>query len=494
MKSYLITFILCIVHVSTQAQCETSTTIILNNTRGGFYANQKVSFTNNSNGSVIEKVSDANGEVTANLPCGHGFKVKIANYSRVVDIKTSERGGSSKRAISYSPDNITKSRAFAMNEEQRKLVDQIISGLPDTTRIRASRMSTPRDIQNYSQFRFKFNGLEGEELSGEYICFTGEKRHKSFVGNANSNGEILVYLPKGDNYILNFKHHKNFKNENIAYTKGTAHGTLEITYMGTKEAERRIAEEKERVRIEEERLKREKEEFEAYCKREKISLEEGMKRKLASSNGGADTVVSAVLNRYNWSEKLIVCDLTGSMNPYASQLAAWYQLNLKKEENLQFVFFNDGDSKDDAMKIIGSTGGIYYQKANGLVPLIGIMAEVRAKGNGGDCAENNMEALIKGVEMANPYKELVMIADNNAPVKDIEMLKNFKRPVHIIICGHRGWVHEDYLNIALHTKGSVHTMEEDIERIAKMSEGEEIIIGDSTYKIMGGKFVLVTKT
>ena len=53
------------------------------------------------------------------------------------------------------------------------------------------------------------------------------------------------------------------------------------------------------------------------------------------------------------------------------------------------------------------------------------MNYVQLKGYGGDCPENNMEALIKGVKQATPYKELVMIADNYAPVKDIELLKNF---------------------------------------------------------------------
>ena len=105
-----------------------------------------------------------------------------------------------------------------------------------------------------------------------------------------------------------------------------------------------------------------------------------------------------------------------------------------------------------------------------------------------------MEALIKGVKKAQPYKELVMIVDNNAPVKDISLLNQFNKPVHIILCGsYSGEVLVDYLLIAWKTKGSVHTIEEDISKIASMSEGQTIQIGKYTYKILGGEFVRITK-
>jgi len=210
--------------------------------------------------------------------------------------------------------------------------------------------------------------------------------------------------------------------------------------------------------------------------------------------GTTDTVVCNVLNRNKWINKLIVCDLTGSMQPYAMQLLFWYQLNLKKEQNLQFVFFNDGNEMPDHKKVIGETGGIYYSSSKGIDSLTAFVAKVTSRGSGGDCPENNMEALIKGVKMAKPYNEIVLIADNHAPVKDISLLKNFNQPVHIIICGSSdGLVLEGYLLIAWKTKGSIHTMEQDIQKIAKMSEGQEIVIGKITYQIMGGEFVRITK-
>jgi hypothetical protein len=37
-------------------------------------------------------------------------------------------------------------------------------------------------------------------------------------------------------------------------------------------------------------------------------------------------------------------------------------------------------------------------------------------------------------------------------------------------------------------------MEEDLTKIAAMSEGETIVVGGITYKIMGGQFVRITKS
>jgi hypothetical protein len=249
-----------------------------------------------------------------------------------------------------------------------------------------------------------------------------------------------------------------------------------------------------RIKAEEIRLKKEEEEFRLRCKKAGISIEEGRRREIMGwSNETADTVVLSVFNRHkDWKQKLIVCDLTGSMAPYSSQLLLWYQMNFKLEQNLQFVFFNDGDGKTDEQKIIGNTGGIYYSPSKNYDSLVRIMGKVAAAGSGGDCPENNMEALIKGIKMAKlPYKEIIMIADNYAPVKDIALLQNFNIPVHIVVCGSQGDVHPDYLQIAYKTGGSVHTMEQDISNIAKMLDGEILTIGKFKYRLSGGKFYKV---
>jgi len=268
-----------------------------------------------------------------------------------------------------------------------------------------------------------------------------------------------------------------------------------FSYLGTKEIERRKKEEEERIRREEERIKREREAFEKRCADLGLTLEDCHKKELEDYLKNfdlGDSVIMVTMNRNDWKDMLVVCDVTGSMSPYVAQIALWYRLRYKIDPRLQFVFFNDGDDTPDEKKKIGSTGGIYYSKSKGVESLDSLMSYVQAKGSGGDAPENNLEALIKGIHEASPFKELVMIADNNAPVKDIQLLVDFKTPVHIIVCGSTaGYVHPDYLKIAWKTKGSIHTMEQDIVSLARLSEGQQLKIGGATYRIMGGDFIQI---
>jgi hypothetical protein len=477
--------------------CETKVTIVLNNISGGVFPNQTVVLKSLSDGKEYSQTSNASGQAVFALPCEQKFDVKISNYTRKDEISSPMRnGGYSTQNFSYSADMKQKDALFAMTDAEKATLDKTVTSLPDTTFIKGSSMVRPAQLDMYTTFTITLKDLDSKPLVSEQIILTGIKRNKSFKGKTNTLGQMIVYLPKGDTYSVNFLLHKDYRKEEVEYRKGTSNSGMSLMYLGTAEVLRRKKIEEDRIKAEEIRLKKEHDDFVKWCKELKISEEEGHKRKLLEESGMTlDTVVMAVLNRNRWSEKLIVCDLTGSMNPYANQLSAWYQLNYKKETNLQFVFFNDGDNKPDESKVIGSTGGIYYQSAKGLDSLIVMMSKVRNRGYGGDCPENNMEALIKGVKIAKPYKELVMVVDNYAPVKDISLLKQFNKPVHIILCGsQRGEVLLDYLLIAWKTKGSVHTIEEDIYKIAGMLEGESIIVGGITYRIMGGEFVRVSKS
>lgn len=466
--------------------------------KGGFYANQTVTIISKDGKIKFEQKTDAKGFVNFDVPCETAFDLKISNYTHDEEVISGRQGSQIRQVLTYEPNMKEKDAFFAMSETEKAALNKAIAALPDTTILPVGLLKTPPHLENYELMSIKLKDLDNGPLMNEDFVISGVSRKKNFKGKTSKTGEIQLYIPKGDDYTLNFKYHKGYKKFDSEFKNGTINSRMEITYMGSKEYEKRKKEEEERIKAEEKRLEEERLAFEKYCKERKVSLEEGYKLKLKEAESSTaqsdDDVVTKVLNRNKWSEKLIVCDLTGSMDPYAQQLSVWYQLNYKKEPNLQFVFFNDGDNKNDSEKKIGATGGIYYQKSKGLDSLIHMMSFVRSRGNGGDCAENNMEALIKGVKKAQPYKELVMIVDNNAPVKDISLLSQFNKPVHIILCGsYRGEVLEDYLLIAWKTKGTIHTIEEDISKIASMSEGQTIQIGGYTYKILGGEFVRITK-
>jgi hypothetical protein len=119
------------------------------------------------------------------------------------------------------------------------------------------------------------------------------------------------------------------------------------------------------------------------------------------------------------------------------------------------------------------------------------MQKVQKNGNGGDTPENYIEALIVATNKTKSYNEVILIADNKSPVKDISMLKELKVPIRIIICGiKRGQaIRHDYLQIASATGGSVHTIEEDLWNVSDIKEGERVKIMDVEYQRTHGRIV-----
>ena len=493
-----ISFLLLLFEARSQ-ECQSTVIIKLNNTNGGNYSGQKITLKNKADGKAFTATSDEAGEATLSVPCGTLFEITISNYAKKKEIQSPAReSGLAKQTFTYEPNMAEKVKLFDMSQDEKKAVDLSASSLADTIFMKSSVMLSPANQNNYSKVSLSIQDIENKPLSAEVICFTGKNRNKNVKGTTDKNGHLSVYLLKGDTYFINFKYNRNFNSVECPYSKGSSTQELSFSYLGTKEIERRKKEEAARVIAETKRIKEEEAKFALHCKKLGITIEEGKRREIEErvlgSNPTTDTVVKAVLNRNKWSEKLIFCDLTGSMSPYAAQLALWYKLSYLKEKNLQFVFFNDGDNMPDSEKKIGSTGGIYYSASKGIDSLFNLIGKVSSAGEGGDCPENNMEALIKGVKMAKPYREMVMIADNNAPVKDIELLAKFNLPVHIILCGvYNDYVLIDYLNIAWKTKGTIHTIEQDITGLASMLEGQEIKIGNRLYRIMGGGFVRITK-
>jgi len=204
---------------------------------------------------------------------------------------------------------------------------------------------------------------------------------------------------------------------------------------------------------------------------------------------GPKKAVFKVIKRNNWTKRLFVVDVTGSMNDYAQQIKNWYILNFAQEEQAHFVFFNDGDDKLTVQKRIGKTGGVYICRNCGILEIEKNL-DFSSKWLGGDTPENDMEALLTAVDSIADYKELILLADNNSTVRDYELLAQLNVPVRIVLCGVvNDIVNEEYLNIAAATKGSVHTVEQDIQFLREMHEGNEIMIGERRYMFVSGGFV-----
>lgn len=204
-----------------------------------------------------------------------------------------------------------------------------------------------------------------------------------------------------------------------------------------------------------------------------------------------DSTVIKVLNRMGWQRMLVVADVTASMYPYTGQLLLWLQMNEEDRRIHQFVFFNDGDNKEEADKQPGRTGGIYNTASSEFENVEKLLYQTMRKGTGGAIPENNIEALLYGLDACADCQDVVMIADNHSGVSDIQLLSQVKKPVRIIVCGVLHNINPVYLTIARQTGGSVHLAETDIQNLAALKEGETVTLFNTVYKVVKGKFELV---
>lgn len=210
-----------------------------------------------------------------------------------------------------------------------------------------------------------------------------------------------------------------------------------------------------------------------------------------SGNYFQDTIVSITFNNtLDWENKIVVEDVTGSMYPYLTQTFLWRRLAVDSTQVSKFLYFNDGDNKPAAERLIGSTGGIYYIESSSIDSIEFRAKQAMAGGNGGDCPENNLEALIYANEIC-PSCNPLMIADNFAPIRDLILLDLITKPVDVILCGvFGGAIQANYLTLVKKTGGTIYTMEGELHDLTLLKEGETIEFGGQKFLIKDGNFVL----
>jgi hypothetical protein len=221
-------------------------------------------------------------------------------------------------------------------------------------------------------------------------------------------------------------------------------------------------------------------------------------KSIAKTTGIANTpdLIFKVFDRNTqWKNCLIATDVTGSMYPYLAQFKVWHKLHLNiNSQNNDFIFFNDGDNMPDNLKVTGQVGGLYYVHTSCFSALSSTMNMAMSSGGGGDGPENNLEAVLKGLQSNPEIKEVIMIADNNATPRDLALLYKIKVPIRLILCGAQFGINTDYLEMIRINGGSIHTMEDDLYTLSKLNNGEKIIIDGIEYEMKYGKFLKRTKT
>lgn len=207
-----------------------------------------------------------------------------------------------------------------------------------------------------------------------------------------------------------------------------------------------------------------------------------------------DTSVLKIFNRNkHWKNMTVAVDVTGSMYPYISQVALWFKLHEKDNEIKNVVAFNDGDMKDSHEKITGNTGGIYSGSPKSFEEAKELLVLAMRKGGGGDGQENDIEALLHAQTKFTSAKEFILIADNMAPLRDFELIKELKIPVRVVLCGTHFGINLHYIQLAYATGGSIHTMEKDLYDLLKMKDGTVITLGSEAFKIVDGTIVQLKK-
>jgi len=466
--------------------------ITLKNNSGKPHRYIKISLRDKDTDEIFKATTNSNGEADFILPADGNFEITFSNSQLTRSMRMPDQEGISlKSTYTYNGGKDDWSKKFPPSTTQKRQWEHLFNQYADTVNLERETRISNYD-ERFQEFSIKLTDLNAGNLANEIVYLRAKNHKKVFYGITNKYGELSMLIPKGDIYYLDFVYDKAFEELDVKLALGHSRQRISIQYIGTREIERRKKEEELRLVAEEKEMKKSREKFALRMKTLGKSEIEGYKEELKDYKKEEAGIVSEVLNRNTkWHNKLIVCDLTGSMNPYSGDLIKWYSDEIKKDKNLQFVFFNDGNNIDDEKKVIGKTGGIYYSDKPSIKNTINLMAKVQYAGDGGDGAENNIEAIIEGSIQARAFNSLIMIADNDAPVKDMILLDKVNKPVHIILCGVDDWIEEDYLTIAYRTKGSIHTMMEDFNNISRTRNGGRITINGIEYLLMSNRFVMV---
>ncbi len=87
-----------------------------------------------------------------------------------------------------------------------------------------------------------------------------------------------------------------------------------------------------------------------------------------------------------------------------------------------------------------------------------------------------------------------MLADNWSDMRDYNLRYQVNKPVRIILCGTKYGINPQYLNLAYITKGSVHTIEEDLDKLFELKNGATFILAGQTFVVSNGNIIPLAKT
>jgi len=193
-------------------------------------------------------------------------------------------------------------------------------------------------------------------------------------------------------------------------------------------------------------------------------------------------VYNQIRNKSFKGKWAFVIDVTGSMAPYTGQVMAILKSRPNLATDHYFSFFNDGNGAPEILKRIGNSGGVYTVKTSNFDSIYQTMQRAMNAGSGGDLPENNIEAILRSLKKWSDVDTVLMVADANAPVKDIRILRFVDKPVQLVLCGDiTNLIPLDYVRIAKATKGNILTNDGEIRDLHLKKVGQTIEVGEAEY-------------
>jgi len=185
----------------------------------------------------------------------------------------------------------------------------------------------------------------------------------------------------------------------------------------------------------------------------------------------------------------LVMDVTGSMGSSIAAMLSWIKKNSESMPFTSFSFFNDGDNAN--AKPIGKTGGIYT--THSMNEINSLIKTAMMNGAGGpEISENDIEAVLKVIERDSLATDILLIGDNYSDIRDIRLMDRITKPVHVLLCAAPTTIRTEYLDLVMQTGGRLYLNGQIIE-LAKMKDGETMVIQGYSYSYNGRKFRLHEK-
>ena len=215
-----------------------------------------------------------------------------------------------------------------------------------------------------------------------------------------------------------------------------------------------------------------------------LALRTEEERKADSSRIPQAEFVSRILTDNKWKNAALVCDVTGSMSLYNTQVLLWLKSRLETGDSSirRVVLFNDNDNHD-----LDISRGLYSFQPTTFGDAEKRVRTAEKEGSGGDVNENNIQALLRAQADCPSCESLIMIHDNNRPW-DFELASQVTKPVHMLVCGPPAALDVAYLNLARMTKGTVHFNGKTYTGLDTYTEGMTLKVDNTTYMVQGNGF------